>query len=169
LIFSHRSPRQQAADLARIATKAPVEVWIKDVSEHDIENIDTPLSSKPLPKKSRKYRVVRKEKADELENVETEKLERKAKAKGRRLPTKAEILEKATQMVMEDQVKQGLEPVTPEETELNESGVFEEARRNLMTGEDTFANSQFLQYVDALKQELEPMGFTVISLAESEF
>jgi phage gp29-like protein len=167
LIFSHKTHRQQAADLAKLATKAPVEVWVRNTARHDIENVDTPIHRKKravLPAKTHKFRVKRKE-VEKGELAEAEKPKEK-KPRGRKLPTKEEILEKATEIAMINQVKQGIEPITPETSELLESGVFEEARRELMTGEDTVVNTQILEYVDLLKTELEPMGFSIVPLSE---
>jgi hypothetical protein len=168
LIFSHKTHRQQAADLAKLASKAPVEVWVRNTAEHDIENVDTPMHRKKqavLPAKTHKFRVKRKEaEKEELEKAEKPKKEKKPV--GRKLPTKEEIFEKAKEIAMIDQVKQGIEPITPEESELKESGLFEEARAALMRGEDTIVDAQVLQYVDQLKAELEPMGFSIVPLSE---
>jgi hypothetical protein len=165
LIFSHKTHRQQAADLAKLATKAPVEVWIRNTAEHDVQNVDTPIHRKRavLPAKTHKFKVKRKAEKEELAEAEKPK-EKKSKHRGRKLPTKEEILEKAKEISMIDQVKQGIEPITPEESELKETGLFEQARDELMRGEDTIISEDVLRYVDELKAELAPMGFTVTPL-----
>jgi hypothetical protein len=174
LIFSHKTHRQQAADLAKLATKAPVEIWVRNTARHDIQNVDTPGSKRAvIPEKTHKFKVTPKSKAKEETEKKTEKkklakAEKPKKEKPRhKLPTKKEILEKATELSMIDQLRQGIEPVTPEEPELKESGLFEEARRELMTGEGTKADSMVLQYIDSLKAEIEPMGFTIMPISET--
>jgi hypothetical protein len=65
---------------------------------------------------------------------------------------------------MQEQERHGLPAITPEESELKESGAFEEARAELMRGEKSKADAQVEQYVHDLKGELEPLGFTIVPL-----
>jgi hypothetical protein len=158
LVFSHRSKRSQAQDLARAAKrKVSVEVWIGDPSKVDLKGIDTPSSKKPKP---RRFKVVEKGKADAVELKRSES--KKAEEKKHTLPTKTQILEKAQAIHKEELVKGGLPVVSAEESELKETGDFERARNELMRGEQSKADSQVLQYIDDLRKELEPLGFSII-------
>jgi hypothetical protein len=176
LIFNHKTAREQAADLAMIAPLKPIEIWIRDTAHADIEGVDTPHAEAKKGKekvsadtstrtKTRRFKVVKKE-----EKERAEKLREKAKSKPERtrkkhkLPEKAEILQRAKEMFMENQALSGLPAITPEENELKESGLFEEARSDLMRGEESKVDSQVLQYIDQLKTELEPMGFSIVPL-----
>ena len=148
--------RKQAEDLVQIATKKALEIEMRK-----------PNDKKPL----RRFRVVKKEEAEKLElnkkpPQETEMVEQKlsSEPKGRKLPTKEEILQRAKEMFMEQQARLGLPAITPEETELKEAGLFDQARADLMRGEDTKTDPQILQYIDNLKAELEPMGFSIVQL-----
>jgi hypothetical protein len=156
LVFSHRSKRSQAQDLARAAKKkVPVEVWIGDPSRFDVKGVDTPSS-----KDVRRFKPVPKEEAKKI-------LEEKAKEKKeptRKLPTKEEILERAQERFQEKQTKVGLPAITAEEQELKESGLFEEARAELMRGEKSRADVQIEEYVHNLNSELEPLGFQVVQI-----
>ena len=116
LIFSHKTHREQAADLSKLATKAPVEVWIKDTSKHDLEGVDTPNSkNKANILKKRRFKIVKKEKVKE--ELEKAKAETKEKAKAlekaeptdlnspltdSHMPSHKEILEHAQQLYMKD-------------------------------------------------------------------
>ena len=53
-VFSSRSPRAQAVDLAKEAKKAPLEVWIGNVNRYDLQGVDTT----PKDKKVKRYKVV---------------------------------------------------------------------------------------------------------------
>lgn len=157
LVFSHKTKREQAADLSKAAKKAPIEVWVQDTNRHDLPGVDTPKD-----KPTRKFRVLKKDEAQEESKKESEKEQKADKTeKTHKLPSKKEILQLAKEMFHETQQRMGLEPTTPEEGELKETGFFERARVELMRGIDTVANVQVLQYVDELKAELEPMGFTI--------
>jgi hypothetical protein len=151
LVFAHRSKRSQAQDLARAARqKVPVEVWIGDPSRFDIKGVDTPSSKKP-----RRFKPVPKEDAKKIEAE---------KKQGRKLPTKGEILERAQAIHKEELVKQGLPAISAEEGELKESGTFEEARVDLMRGEQSKADAQIEGYIHDLNSELEPMGYRVVEI-----
>jgi hypothetical protein len=160
LVFSHRSKRSQAQDLARAAKKkVPVEVWIGDPSRFDVKGVDTPGSQKPKP---RRFKVVEKEigKKLELKRAESKKTEEKKHT----LPSKEEILQRAQEMHKEELVKKGLPALSAEESELKESGTFEEARTDLMRGEKSKADAQIEGYVHDLNSELEPMGYRVVEI-----
>jgi len=49
-----------------------------------------------------------------------------------RMPTKKEILDVACKMYIEDCIRNGVEPLTPEEHELKEAGYYERAKLYLM-------------------------------------
>ena len=70
LIFSHKTQRQKAADLSKLAEKAPVEAWIKNTAQSDIQNVDTPpLKGKKESVKAkviRKFKIVKKSEAEKL-------------------------------------------------------------------------------------------------------
>jgi len=152
LVFSHRTRRSQAQDLARAAKKkVSVEVWIGDPSRFDVKGVDTPRGQKP-----RRFKPVPK--------AEAEKIEAEKKKQGRKLPTKAEILERAQEIHKEKEVKQGLPALSAEESELKESGEFETARIDLMRGEKSKADAQIEGYVHDLNSELEPMGYKVVEI-----
>jgi hypothetical protein len=123
-----------------------------DPSKVDLQGVDTPGSKKP---KSRRFKVVEKEigKKLELKRVTEEKKQ------GRKLPTKAEILERAQESHKVELVKHGLPVISAEEKELEESGMFEEARVDLMRGEKSKVDPQIEAYVHDLNGELEPLGF----------
>lgn len=177
LISSHKTKREQAADIADIAGKAPVEVWIKEKLKQDISNVEIPGDTQQpmVSTKTRKFKVIKKEEVEaekERKEVKTEeplKPEQQPKPKERKkrtLPTKAEILARATEKYLEEQARQGLPTITPEENELKEAGLFEEARAELMRSESIEVDAMVLQYIDSLRSELEPMGFGILPLAE---
>jgi hypothetical protein len=141
--------------------------------------VDTPPSKntkKPtvIPAKTRKYKVAEKAKAKkELEKAEKKEEQtlkskqpkkEKKKTEGRKLPTKAEIIERATEMHLEDQARQGLPTITPEESELKESGLFKEAQNELMRGIDSIVDPQVEKYIHELKDELEPHGYNIVPM-----
>lgn len=128
-----------------------VEVWIGDPSRFDVKGVDTPRGQKP-----RRFKPVPK--------AEAEKIEAEKKKQGRKLPTKAEILERAQEIHKEKEVKQGLPALSAEESELKESGEFETARTDLMRGEKSKADAQIESYVHDLNSELEPMGYRVVEI-----
>jgi hypothetical protein len=159
LVFSHRSKRSQAQDLARAARrKVPVEVWIGDPSKVDLKGVDTPTSKKPKP---RRFKVVEKSEAKKLELKRTEAEKTETKEKRHTLPTSEEITERATEMFQEKQTKAGLPNITPEKSELAEAGLLQIAREDLMRSESK-VDSQMLQYIDDLRHELEPLGFDIV-------
>ena len=194
LIFSKKSPRERAADLARLASKAPLELWIKDTSQHDIQGVDTPIKGKKKQELTpKKFKVVKKEDADkrkkdeakvheELEKVaKTEKVKKELELQaekikkedddadspiiGHKLPSHEEILAKATELFMKAQSKvEGLGETLPELSELQEAGYLRDAQLELMRDPGTGASEQVLQYIDSLKAELEPMGFSIVPL-----
>jgi hypothetical protein len=160
LVFSHKSKKAQAIDLAKAARRVPLEVWIRNTGKGDIAGIDTKKAK--LPKKPerpvRKFRIVKKEEANKLEK------ERGKKQEGRKLPTREEILKRATGNRLEEQVKKGLPSITPEEKELKETGEFEKARVELMRGQGSEVHSQIERYVSELNEQLEPEGFRVVPI-----
>ena len=71
LIFSHKSTREKAADLSKLAKKTNnVELWIKDTSRSDISGVDTPGKAKSKEtlkaKVIRKFKIVKKSEAEKL-------------------------------------------------------------------------------------------------------
>jgi len=160
MIFARRSKRSQAQDLARAARrKVPVEVWIGDPSRVDLQGVDTPGSKKPKP---RRFKVVEEEEGKKLELKRAES--EKTGEKKHTLPSKQEIIERAQQIHMEKEAKQGLPTISAEESELKESGEFEEARADLMRGEKSKADAQIEGYIHDLNSELEPMGYRVVEI-----
>jgi hypothetical protein len=160
MIFARRSKRSQAQDLARAARrKVPVEVWIGDPSKVDLQGVDTPGSKKPKP---RRFKVVEKEEGKKLElkRIESKETEEKKHT----LPSKEEILQRAQEMHKEELVREGLPALSAEESELKESGTFEEARMDLMRGERSKVDAQIEGYVHDLNSELEPMGYRVVEI-----
>ena len=180
LIFEHKSTREKAADLSKMAEKAPIEVWIKDTAQSDIEGVDTPNSkNKANILKKRRFKIVRKEKVKE--ETEKAKVETKEKAKeleraeptdlnspltDSRMPSHKEILEHAQQLYMKDNgIHQDfLGTNLPEETELREEGYLKRAQLDLMTKEDTQATRQVMDYVGNIRAELQKIGFDVVPL-----
>ncbi|MEM3551572.1 MAG: hypothetical protein QXK47_03960 [Candidatus Bathyarchaeia archaeon] len=87
-----------------------------------------------------------------------------------RMPSKSEILDLARKMYMEDCVRHGVEPLTPEEGELREMGYFERARLALMRRSGYgFEEERFrADEVDYARKVLENAGYVVVSRAEYE-
>lgn len=87
-----------------------------------------------------------------------------------RMPSKSEILDLARKMYMEDCIKHGIEPLTPEENELREMGYFERARLALMRRlgygfeEERFRADE----VNYARKLLEDSGYVVVPRAEYE-
>lgn len=87
-----------------------------------------------------------------------------------RMPSKSEILDLARKMYMEDCIKHGIEPLTPEENELREMGYFERARLALMRRlgygfeEERFRSDE----VNYARKLLEDSGYVVVPRAEYE-
>ena len=82
----------------------------------------------------------------------------------RKLPSKAEILARAEELAMERQViGMGVEPITPTEKELKESGVFREARLQLMRAGETPWRSEQRRYIEDMASE---MGLKLMSKKE---
>ena len=87
-----------------------------------------------------------------------------------RMPSKSEILDLARKMYMEDCVRHGVEPLTPEENELREMGYFERARLALMRRlgygfeEERFRSDE----VNYARKLLEDSGYVVVPRAEYE-
>lgn len=69
------------------------------------------------------------------------------------LPSKSEILQRALAKDMEKQFRAGLPGITPEESELKESGTFQEAREDLMR--DPAQVSEQLKYLDQMAEDLK--------------
>jgi len=86
------------------------------------------------------------------------------------MPSKDEILDLARKMYMEDCIKHGIEPLTPEENELREMGYFERARLALMRRlgygfeEERFRADE----VNYARKLLEDSGYVVVPRAEYE-
>jgi hypothetical protein len=170
LIFKHKSRREQAADLAKLAKLAPIEVWIEKTNRYDIENVDTPPRGKAVPpteqksaepKTVKRFQVIKKKVAEKLK---LKPAREDAEKPTRKMPSKAEIQQRAKELYMEEQAKSGLPSITPETSELRENGLLLKAQHELMRGEDSKVESQVLEYVDQLKQELEPMGFSIVPI-----
>jgi hypothetical protein len=151
LLFSRRSKRSRVADLAKLARRAPLQLWIGNINRYDLEGVDTP----PKDKHVRRFKILSRKDAKKEKPIET---------RVRTLPTKEEILERAKEKFMDEQSRRGLPAITPEESELKESGLFEVARSELMRSDKTKADSQILQYIGELRNELEQFGFTVVPL-----
>lgn len=82
----------------------------------------------------------------------------------RRLPTIQEIMKRAEEKAMQRQViGMGVEPITPTKAELKESGVFQEARVELMRGETTEWDVQQHKYISDMAEE---MGLKLITRKE---
>lgn len=73
----------------------------------------------------------------------------------RRLPSKAEIFERARQISSERAVIQGLPAITPTDAELVESGAFHEARIELMTAPETRGLEEQHRYLAEMASELD--------------
>lgn len=73
----------------------------------------------------------------------------------RRLPSKTEILERARQISLERGIIAGLPAITPTDAELKESGVFHEARLELMRDPGTGALAQQHKYLSEMASELD--------------
>ena len=156
--------KRQVNNLAQIATRRKLEIEVRD-----------PKSKKAL----RKFRVLKKDEAKkELEKKQEtktpEKMELKPKendvnsplVEGHKMPSKAEILQKAQQLYMVDNGRfQDLVGTNlPEESELREEGYLKRAQLELLTSTDTQASRQVMDYVGGLKNDLEQIGFTIIPI-----
>ena len=190
LIFSHKSKREQSADLAKLATKAPIEVWIKDTSQHDIQGVDTPLKAKNKEtlkgKIIKKFKVVKKDQVEQDAKEAKKEAEKKAAEKpkeaekaelktkeeansplieGQNMPTHDEIIAKAKELYMHDNARfPELGTNLPEESELREEGYIKRAQTELLTKEDTKATRVVMDYIGNLKNELEQIGFTIVPI-----
>jgi len=79
------------------------------------------------------------------------------------LPSKDEILDLARKMYMEDCVRHGIQPLTPEEDELKEMGYFERARLALMRRDGYGFEERFREdEVNWARKVLEDNGYVVI-------
>jgi hypothetical protein len=152
LIFSQKSRQDQVTDLLKAAKKTPLEIWIKDTKTIDIKN------AKPQAPRERVVRRFKVQKKGLLERKP-----KKPEPLGRKLPTSEEIIQKAKENVMEQNAKKGLPPITPEVSELRETGEISKARDELMRTEAT-TRSQIEQYVHDLNEQLEPEGFRVVPI-----
>jgi len=87
-----------------------------------------------------------------------------------RLPSKDEILDLAKKMYMEDCVRHGVQPLTPEEDELREMGYFERARLAFMRrdGYGFMAERFKADEVNWARKVLEENGYTVIPTEQYE-
>lgn len=82
----------------------------------------------------------------------------------RRLPTKEEILRRAEARAMEKQMAtMDIDPITPIEEELKESGEFHESRLELMRGPETAWESEQRRYIEDMARG---MGLRLISKRE---
>jgi len=187
LIFSHKTAREQAADLAKCATKAPVEVWIKDTAKHDLEGVDTPNNKDKakISEKTRKFKVVKKEQKKAEVEKELKKAEEKTKAEvkelakaeannpiiesNHKLPSEAEILAEAQRLYQQENFKPIHEETMPEtmptKGELSEEGYLQTAKLNLMTKGDTKNERQVFDYVENIRNELQKIGFDVVPIS----
>jgi hypothetical protein len=176
LIFSRKSVREKAADLSKMASRVPLEVWVRDTSQHDLQNIDTPnAKTKGIQTKIlRKFRIVKKDKKTEKPKDEVttkpKEEEHSPLVEGQHMPSEAEILAKAKELWLHDNAR--FEDLggtqIPERNELREEGYLKKAQLALMTSEDTQNERKVLDYVGGLKDELEKIGFTVIPIAGFE-
>lgn len=155
--------RKQAEDLVQVAAGKKLEVEVRE-----------PKRKKPI----KRFRILKKEDAEKLKKepeqskTETPEVkestskteENREETPKRRMPSKAEILQRAKEMFMEQQARTGLPAIAPEESELKETGLFDLARADLMRGEDTKADPQILQYISNLAAELEGMGFSIVPI-----
>jgi len=80
------------------------------------------------------------------------------------LPKKAEILERAVKKDLERQLRHGMPGITPEESELKESGIFQEAREDLMR--DPAMVSEQLKYLNEMAGD---MRLKMIPVKELQF
>ena len=197
LIFSRKSIREKASDLARLAKIKPLELWVKNTGEADIKNIDTPnAKTKGMQTKIlRKFRIVRKqpekekpketEKPKEAEKPKTpEKVEQKQTEKsilpkeldvnnplsdGSKMPSHKEIVELAQQLYMKDHARFG-ETTLPTEADLKseEADYLRKAQVALMTSESGKAEKKVMAYVDDLRNQLNALGFDVVPIAGFE-
>jgi len=89
-----------------------------------------------------------------------------------KFPSKDEILDLARKMYMEDCVRHGIQPLTPEEDELREMGYFERARLALMRrhGYDFMAEQERFKSdeVNWARKVLEDSGYVVVPVADYE-
>ena len=178
LIFSHKTVREKAADLAKLASKTPLEVWIKDTSQHDIEGVDTPQSKNKEPiqtKILRKFRIVKKtpEKPKESEKPKETSLKPKELdvnnplSDKTHMPSHAEIVNKAQELYMKDHRD---ETTLPNEADLKseEADYLRNAQIELMTSESGHAEKVVMGYVENLRNELNKIGFDVVPLSGFE-
>ena len=80
------------------------------------------------------------------------------------LPRKADILQKAMAKDLERQFRHGIEPITPEESELKESGTFQEAKEDLMR--DPAMVSEQLKYLSEMAGDLRLKVIPIKELRE---
>jgi len=190
--FRKRSARSRAVDLSKLAPTAPsVEDWMKRPNRLDIPGVDTPSgkrekpketqpkkAEKPKPpkkvekpkppKKAEKPKPPEKPKTEKPKQAKLAKAPEKPKPKGRRLPTRPEIIQKAVELWMEEHGYHFLDirAPTPEYSELKEGGYIERAQRELMKSEKRRITEteerEKARYIQALKEELESLGYEVI-------
>lgn len=84
--------------------------------------------------------------------VEASRVRTLDKFRGRRMPTKTEIIHHARRIELEDI---GLPTITPTEQELKEKGTFRKARLQLMRDPATEGQLQQRKYLDQLASELK--------------
>lgn len=174
LVFEHKSVKAKVADLSKLAKRTKdVEVWFKHTAEYDMQGIDTPPNNKKrarVPEKTTRFKVVTKkeakQEAEKVLKVAGQEQTKTEKAKGRKLPSREEILQRAKEMFMDYQARLQLPTTTPELEELQELGLIQRAQSELMRSESTIADEHILKYVDELRVELEPMGFAIVPLSE---
>ena len=170
-----RSRRSIEQDLRRKAKIAPtVQAWVKHPNKYDLPGIDLPntgdviavvgVEDRPVAVvRGRKKPEEAKRQVEEAVKKADKRARRKAKARrGRRLPTKSEIEEKAVELYMKEHPDM---PLTPEVEELKEGGYYERARRELMRAERSVEEEQKGLYIQGMLEELrrllEPEGLTV--------
>jgi hypothetical protein len=191
--FENRSKRSQSQDLHKFADIAPnITVYLKAPCEWDWPGVDTPSKLAELTRKGNVELVVKdSSKKDKLKthrykikkkdaNKELKKKQELAKAdvvmfnvplaeKGHKLPTEKEILAEAQRLYQKENFKaihnESMPEQMPTKGELQEEGLLNAAKLNLMTSQDTQASRSVLDYVDGLRQQLEKIGFTVEPIA----
>lgn len=171
-VMQTRSPRAIQMDMKRLAKIAPsFEAWLKTPNRYDLPDIDTP-DIKAQAKAIKQVLEIESEPVivitDSQQQPKAEfqikpKQDVEEKRKGR-TPDREAILAKAIELYQKDMALKGLPAITPEEQELKESGYWEQARDLLMYGEQRIVDAQVLAYIDSLKAELEPMGYTIVPI-----
>jgi len=139
------------------------------------KKVETPKplkkAEKPKPKPPKK--AEKPKPPEKPKQAKLAKAPEKPKRKGRRLPTRPEIIEKAVELWMRDHGYHFLDiraPI-PEYSELREGGYIERAQRELMKSESRRITEteerEKARYIQAIKEELEGLGYEVIPVGAS--